>query len=1008
MGGKNHVQSGLQSLHSAVSLKFSVLCHLWILYDVELSTEPLDMGGTIRVNISSSSPSCVPSSRNLLFTALNWNIPQAVTLAIGGDNIDQAEGSDGSDLFSSCAIVHTVISTDRHYRDTEAYTINVDVNDDDVAAMRLRPTFQSSVGQGNSTSFEPYKVSFLGPLTIAEGKDDYFGVELLTRPTAEVTVRITVSKPREETPVEFLAHPDLLTFSPDMWNGTTENPLPQLVKISVMDDQVDSAFDVEDFTLNVWVSRSESEGDSSYGNQGVSNSTVVVRVQDDDTAGILLSSEAASSTILTGARTLKLDEGGNDPCESSDPLNCLDRNTILGLTTKPTADVTLWVYATSVSEGTEHVTDMLRIELLPRSTCAVDDEDCIVAMAASFASECKGNFARDSSPGYCSCYFGEESACSNDFIATTGSHSDILIGSDTHPEFNTPVKTILVPPEAWSQIRVDLKVTALTGEYNGIDTFKLVVSPSQTSTDYNQRYGIEYPSTRVATQQATVSFAIVPARVGLIGVPVEDVKYLEGEIYEYEIAMGSPLQETKVEVAISIKEISGGSSSSRCNFVGGDSTSLYTFHASNWNVKEKILIATADDNEFYAKDALSYTCIITHVVTSSEDTSTAKQFEDMNLTLNVVSSGCGKGEWRMEFNRGPNNRNCVCGPSFFLPKDSDCQKCDAVTSICELPGLLAPVVREGYWREEPTSRDIVKHKFYGCPFGKKACAGGNTTKDRCAPGYDDDGPLCATCSKGYVLMAGACVLCDSMSSDGSSSDAVYGLLALGVLVMLCGSTYYHMRPALTNTRENEIRQLFLGMGGRRFKEMFNIMLTEQTCIEETKITKVGRVQLPVFKKVLSKLRVGLISEQLKQLFDRIDYSYKGTIEYSDFQGWVLKLKKCHDCHNWLDSAKQLVVHMETQCEKRFDSSVKIRRASASGKLELSALKLQIKQEERASAQKAVERVQGFRNDSQSAGNCGNEISEIVSHGETNSYKSRQASVGGIFMKVKLLVGFGQG
>ena len=168
------------------------------------------------------------------------------------------------------------------------------------------------------------------------------------------------------------------------------------------------------------------------------------------------------------------------------------------------------------------------------------------------------------------------------------------------------------------------------------------------------------------------------------------------------------------------------------------------------------------------------------------------------------------------------------------------------------------------------------------------------------------------------------------------------------------------------------------------------------------------MQLPAFEQVLSKLRFGLTSGEVQQLYDRIDYSYKGNIEFSDFQGWVLKLKKCHDCHKWFDSAGELVRHMEGQCEKRSNAAVKSRRSSISGKLELSVLKSQMKQEEMASARKAAERMQCFRNDAQKAGSCRKEISEIRTLRGANSNKSKGSSVGGIFMKVKLLVGFGQG
>ena len=109
-----------------------------------------------------------------------------------------------------------------------------------------------------------------------------------TRPTADVTVRLHLAPPRPDTPASVSVSPSTFVFRPSAWSASQV----LMATVSVGDDAVDSAQDVEDFTLTHAVSTA----DAVYAAKA-SNLTVVVRVQDDDTAGIVFPNEDSTRLL---------------------------------------------------------------------------------------------------------------------------------------------------------------------------------------------------------------------------------------------------------------------------------------------------------------------------------------------------------------------------------------------------------------------------------------------------------------------------------------------------------------------------------------------------------------------------------------------------------------------------------------------------------------------------------------------------------------------------------------
>ena len=63
-------------------------------------------------------------------------------------------------------------------------------------------------------------------------------------------------------------------------------------------------------------------------------------------------------------------------------------------------------------------------------------------------------------------------------------------------------------------------------------------------------------------------------------------------------------------------------------------------------------------------------------------------------TLSVLSEGCGLGEFFGRADRGSDGKQCICGPSYFLPLKEECRKCPERESVCDEIGLGTPISRK--------------------------------------------------------------------------------------------------------------------------------------------------------------------------------------------------------------------------------------------------------------------------------------------------------------------------
>ncbi|MEZ6088478.1 MAG: GEVED domain-containing protein [Pirellulaceae bacterium] len=266
--------SGLQTNESGTSKTFTVA----------LDTLPL---ADVIIDLSSSLPSeATVSPARLTFSPTNGTTPQTVTVTGVDDSVD-----DGDSPFT--ILTAPVVSNDPFYSGLDADDVAGVNIDNDIAGVTLSKTS--------------------GLATSEAGGSDSFTIVLNTKPSADVTIAVSSSKPTEAT-----VSPQQVVFTPTNWN------LPKTISVSGVDDQIDD--DAVSFSIVTHAAVSE---DPKY-NQ-LNPSDVTGSNADDDVAGV----------TLTGTSGLTVDEAGQSPATFTIALNTI-----------PVAPVTLNLSLSDSSEGT--------------------------------------------------------------------------------------------------------------------------------------------------------------------------------------------------------------------------------------------------------------------------------------------------------------------------------------------------------------------------------------------------------------------------------------------------------------------------------------------------------------------------------------------------------------------------------------------------------------------------------------------------------------------------------
>jgi hypothetical protein len=263
-------------------------------FDIVLNSEPT-FDVSISLASSDSSEGTVVSG-SLVFTAMNWNAPQTVTVT-GVDDAVQ----DGNQVYS--ILLGAAVSSDANYAGLDPDDVSVSNTDNDSAGISVTPL------SGLVTT------EALGTAT--------FSVVLNSQPVADVSMGLSSSDLTEGT-----ISPNAITFTDTNWNA------PQTITVTGVDDAVADGNQV--YTILISPAAST---DTNY--NGLDASDVSVSNTDNDSAGITVA--PVSGLVTTEALGT-------------------DTFTVV-LNSQPTADVILVLSSSDTSEGTVNPTSLTFTDL---------------------------------------------------------------------------------------------------------------------------------------------------------------------------------------------------------------------------------------------------------------------------------------------------------------------------------------------------------------------------------------------------------------------------------------------------------------------------------------------------------------------------------------------------------------------------------------------------------------------------------------------------------------------
>ena len=230
-------------------------------YTVVLDTLP---SASVEIAVASGdTAAAMVSPSTLTFTTGNWNTAQTVTVTGVNDHVDNTNDA------RSATISHTATSTDTKYNRITIASVTAAVVDDDTAGVTIAQT------NGSTLVTE----------AAGAGRTDTYTVELSSKPTASVTITMTLSG---DTAAAMVSS-STLTFTTGNWNTA------QTVTVTGVDDNIDQSSD-----RRPTISHSATSADAKY--RGITIASVTARVVDNDGAGVTVNEfDGVSVTEAAGA-----------------------------------------------------------------------------------------------------------------------------------------------------------------------------------------------------------------------------------------------------------------------------------------------------------------------------------------------------------------------------------------------------------------------------------------------------------------------------------------------------------------------------------------------------------------------------------------------------------------------------------------------------------------------------------------------------------------------------------
>ncbi|MEI6139011.1 MAG: Calx-beta domain-containing protein, partial [Mariniphaga sp.] len=495
----------------------------------------------VTINLSSSDPTeGTVSPSSVTFTSVTWNTAQTVT-ATGVDDFVV----DGNQAYSILTVMAT--GADLIYNAINPSDVTATNNDNDVAGFTVSPT------SGLTTT----EASGIGHTTT-------FTVKLTSQPSANVTIGISSSNTAEGT-----ISPASLTFTNATWNTV------QTVTITGVDDLVMDGNKAYSVVTSVATST-----DLNY--SGFNPSDVSVTNIDNDVAGITVS--PTSGRITTEA-------GGTD-------------NFTIVLTSQPTANVTIGISSSNVTEGSVSTSSVIfttanwNIAQTVTITGVADhviDGNVLYTIITAPASSADANY-NNMNPSDVSVTNNNIDVAgitvtptSGLFTAENGSQATFTIVMNTIPSANVTISlissdltegtvspsSVTFTPATWN-IPQTVTVTGVDDWIDDGDIGYSIVTSNATSTDSNYS-GFVVSDIAVTNSDNDIAGISVNPTSGLI--TSED---LTSDAFTI-VLNSQPLADVKINL------------SSDDTTEGTVSPLSVTFTASNWNVPQTVTVTGVDD-----------------------------------------------------------------------------------------------------------------------------------------------------------------------------------------------------------------------------------------------------------------------------------------------------------------------------------------------------------------------------------------------------------------------------
>ncbi len=500
-------------------------------FQISLQTAP---SSNVTINLSSSDTSeGTVSPGSVVFTPVNWSIPQTVTV----QGVDDAV-ADGNISYE--IVTQPAVSSDTHYSGRDAANISVTNIDNDTAGITVQPTSGETSESGSTETFQ---------------------IVLDSQPLANVTIAVASGDPSEGT-----VAPSGVVFTAENWN------VPQVVTVTGVNDNVADGNQVYLIVTEAAVSL-----DPEYNGRSVAD--VSITNLDDDAAGITVqpttgqTSEAgatASFSIVLTSQPLAdvtIDLASSNPAEGTvssssvvfTPVNWNTPQTIVvtGQDDNISDGNTAYSIITSAAVSTDSAYNNRTVADVSLTNVDNDSAGIQVVPTTGQTSEAGGTatFAITLSS------------------RPTASVTIALSSSDTSEGTVSPA-SITITPDNWNTPH-QVTVTGVDDpDIDGLQTYTVMTAPAvSTDPKYNQRNPADVTITN--SDNDTLAIIVTP----LTGETTE-----AGGTATFTVVLGSR-PAANVSIDLSSSDVGEGTVS----------PATLTFTAANWNQPQSVVVTGQDD-----------------------------------------------------------------------------------------------------------------------------------------------------------------------------------------------------------------------------------------------------------------------------------------------------------------------------------------------------------------------------------------------------------------------------